>query len=231
MNNGKNLFFSVFVISLLLINVSFAQNFDINEIEEIFYKDILQISAYPGDPFSTNIFIDLIMIFLVPTGVIILFVYSIAGRFYHGHGQLQLLVSVLLYLVIVASGSYGIFIDLAAAYLGLLLIVGGLLFVWSHFTNRPSTSPGGPVSTSPGLATSPYRNMSRGDLNDEEKNKQHEIKSLKTQIARALKSNPQARVENMQQELAAKESELGQIQAALKYGKDIRDFGKHFKGN
>src|SRR3990167_3974271 len=93
------------LLLFLLSAVSFAQPFGINDIEKTFYKDILQIYQYPGAPFSGNPFTDIIMIFFIPTGFLVILVYTIAGRFYE-NPKLRLLLSVMFFLFAVAGGAF-----------------------------------------------------------------------------------------------------------------------------
>jgi len=123
------------LLLFLLSAVSFAQPFGINDIEKTFYKDILQIYQYPGAPFSGNPFTDIIMIFFIPTGFLVILVYTIAGRFYE-NPKLRLLLSVMFFLFAVAGGAFGYFVSLASAYLWLLFFIGGILFIFGHFGKR-----------------------------------------------------------------------------------------------
>lgn len=106
------------------------------DIGSILFVDLLQISQYPGMPFTGNIIQDLIMFFFVPTVFLVLTIYIIVGRIvHHGHKGLRLLLGIAVYLFVIAGGYFSFFVLLSGPYfVYLIFIVGGLYYFMEHFT-------------------------------------------------------------------------------------------------
>ena len=116
-------------VFLFLFSISFAQT----DIGYLIFRDILQVSEYPGSPFSGVIINDLVLYLFIPSVFIILVVHNLTSRFFKSE-KIKLLMSISFYLFIVFSGYYKLFMLLAGPYLIFLLIFVGLfLFFIGHF--------------------------------------------------------------------------------------------------
>src|SRR3989344_5197346 len=127
---------SLLALLALLAGASFAAPLGIGNAEEVFYRDILQISSFPGAPFTGNPFTDIIMVFFIPTGFMILFIHYVAAMFWQGHAKLNLLFTLMVYLFIIGSGAFQYFVGLASGYIPILLFFGGIFFVLQHFRRQ-----------------------------------------------------------------------------------------------
>lgn len=105
------------------------------DIGTILFVEILQMSQYPGSPFTGNIFQDLIMFLFVPSVFIILIIYMTVARILPSQmTKFRLLLGIAVYLFIIAGGYYPAFALLAGPYFIFLIFVLGLLyFVLEHF--------------------------------------------------------------------------------------------------
>lgn len=175
------------------------------DIGEILFRDILQMSAYPGSPFTGNIFQDLVMYFLVPSVFIILIVYMTVARIIpSGMRKMRLLLGITVYLFIIAGGYYQAFALLAGPYFIFLIFFLGLIyFVIEHFRGAGGHAAAGGGAAGPyphggseheGKGGGAFKTfMGMGEINPAERrrmeNREHQlqeqIKHLDKQIERA----------------------------------------------
>lgn len=105
------------------------------------FVELLGMTQYPGQPFTGNIFRDLIMFFIVPTIFIIMVLYIMSGRIIPNR-NFRIMLGVGAYLFIIAGGYYSFFALLAGPYfIFLIFILGVLGYLGSHF--RPHGGGGG----------------------------------------------------------------------------------------
>ncbi len=108
------------------------------------FVEVLKMTQYPGAPFTGNIINDLIMFFFIPMVFIILFTYILLGRIVYGVIWLRALLGIAIFLFMIVNGWFGIFAMLAGPYfIFLIVILGGLYFIPSHFGARPAGMPRG----------------------------------------------------------------------------------------
>ena len=121
------------------------------DIGEMLFVNILQMNQYPGQPFTGNIFQDLILFLIVPTIFIIMIIYTMAGRM-AADKKIRIMLGVGAYLFIVASGYYAAFALLSGPYfIFLIFILGVVSFLAGHFKGGgPGYSSGGGYSNSSG---------------------------------------------------------------------------------
>ncbi len=118
------------------------------DIGTLIFSQLLGMTQYPGSPFTGNLFRDLIMFLIVPTIFIILVIYTLSGRIVPAQVRLRVLLSIGVYLFIIAGGYYPVFALLAGPYFIFLIFILGILFYFmGHFTGqrpRAAGPPGGP---------------------------------------------------------------------------------------
>ena len=103
------------------------------DIGRILFVEILKMTEYPGGIFSNHTIMEnLVLYFLVPTVFIIIFLYVTVGRFFP-HQKIRLVLSITIYLFIIVSGFYAGFAYFAGPYVIFLIVIGGILFLYSHF--------------------------------------------------------------------------------------------------
>lgn len=113
------------------------------DIGDILFREILKVSAYPGAPFTGNIINDIVLYFFIPTVLLIMVVFVLLGRIAVQQKGLRLLLGVAIYLFVVFSGYFSVFILLGTAYFFLLVfIIGIIYFIPSHFRVRSHGYPG-----------------------------------------------------------------------------------------
>lgn len=216
---------------LLLASAGFAAPLGIGDAEKVFYRDILQISSYPGAPFTGNPFTDIIMVFFIPTGFLILFMHYVAAMFWQGHAKLNLLFTLMLYLFVIGSGAFQYFVGIAAGYIPILLFFGGIFFVLQHFrrqTHAPAQGGAHPMSMG-ALAgqQSDYSEMDRLSLNQHKERTERFISYLNQQIKEA-EANKEPRLETLRIQLVEKKQALDMINYELSRTKGFKEFGKRF---
>lgn len=97
------------------------------------FVDLLGMTQYPGQPFTGNIYRDLIMFLIVPTIFIIMVLYIMSGRIIPNR-NFRLMIGVGAYLFILAGGYYSFFALLSGPYfIFLIFILGVLGYLGSHF--------------------------------------------------------------------------------------------------
>ena len=113
------------------------------------FVELLGMTAYPGSPFTGNIYRDLIMFFIVPTIFIIMVLYIMSGRIIPNR-NFRIMLGVGAYLFIIAGGYYSFFALLAGPYfIFLIFILGVLGYLGSHFRSHGG---GGPYSRGGGYS-------------------------------------------------------------------------------
>ena len=194
--------FSLFLFS----NIAFAQNFD--DIGSLIFRDLLQMNDYPGAPFSGNIMQDLIMFLLVPSVFIILVIYTLTGRLV-ANAKLDLLLSVTIYLFIIASGFYRIFALLAGPYFIFLIFILGIVYFFAgHFGFRGgggfAAGRGGGFAAGGGTAI-------EGDVGEAAALKLNEIKGAVAAAKTSLKGSKGSQFAGMG--MVSANQELGKLMA------------------
>ena len=226
---------SLLALLALLAGASFAAPLGIGNAEEVFYRDILQISSFPGAPFTGNPFTDIIMVFFIPTGFMILFIHYVAAMFWQGHAKLNLLFTLMVYLFIIGSGAFQYFVGLASGYIPILLFFGGIFFVLQHFRRQPHPvgqgggGQGVPTMSMGALAErqTDYSEMDRLSLNQHKERTERFISYLKQQIKEA-ETNKEPRLETLRIQLVEKQQALDMIDYQLNRAKGFKEFGKRF---
>ena len=108
----------------------------IEDIGYLIFGQFLGMSQYPGQPFTGNIYRDLIMFLIVPTIFIIMVLYIMSGRIIPDK-KFRIMLGVGAYLFIIAGGYYSFFALLSGPYfIFLIFILGVFGYLARHF--RPS---------------------------------------------------------------------------------------------
>lgn len=137
------------------------------DIGELIFRQILQVTAYPGAPFTGEPIRDLIMFFLIPTIFIVLLIYIITDRF---PTKLRMILSIGIYLFVIAGGYFQAFMLLSGPYFIVLIFVLGL--IWFIFRGGFGAGKGRSTALAYGDSNSAgstkvlghYENMSRPEL-------------------------------------------------------------------
>lgn len=93
-----------------------------------------------------NVMEDLVMLFLLPTIILILFVYVLLKdlKILSGSKVMKLLIGLAVYLFVIFGGYYSMFAELAKTYFIILIFILGILyFVVGHFIAGPPKEGGG----------------------------------------------------------------------------------------
>jgi len=98
----------------------------------ILFVDILRVASYPGAPFSGIILNDVVLYFLLPTVLIMVFIYTLMDAMFDNK-KIRLLMSVSAYLFIVFGGFFSIFVNTAELYFFFMLVIGAIWFILRHF--------------------------------------------------------------------------------------------------
>ncbi len=121
----------------------------LEDIGYLVFAEFLGMTQYPGNPFTGNIYRDLIMFLIVPTIFIILVLYMMSGRIIPNR-NFRIMLGVGAYLFIIAGRYYAFFAYLAGPYfIFLIFILGVLGYLARHFrAGGGSYSRGGGYSRS-----------------------------------------------------------------------------------
>ncbi len=104
------------------------------DIGYLLFVEILGMTQYPGQPFTGNIYRDLVLFLVVPTIFIILVVYSMTGRIV-AQSRLRLLLALGAYMFIVAGGYYSTFALISGPYFIFLIFIMGIVYYFAeHFS-------------------------------------------------------------------------------------------------
>ncbi len=175
------------------------------DIGEMLFREILGMSAYPGSPFTGNIFQDIILFFFVPTVFLIIFVYvASAVVIAPENGKLRLLFGIAIYAFIIASRYFEGFAIFASQFYFIFVILIGLVYFLGRHFRRPGgghmayEGRGGAMAYSAQPAQHPhFESMSRRDLEQAEKRVKLEQQSIDEQIKKleGLKDNVAAKTD------------------------------------
>jgi len=103
------------------------------DIGQTLFVELLGMTQYPGQPFTGNIYRDIIMFLIVPTIFIIMVLYIMSGRVIPDK-KFRVMLGVGAYLFIIAGGYYSFFALLAGPYfIFLIFILGVLGYFAGHF--------------------------------------------------------------------------------------------------
>jgi hypothetical protein len=165
------------------------------DIGEMLFVDILRMSSYPGQPFTGNIFQDLILFLIVPTIFIIMVLYIATGRIIPDK-KIRVMLGVGAYLFIVASGYYSAFALLAGPYFIFLIFILGLLgFILGHFragggggggghySGGGNYSGGGGLGAATSGTSANYNNLSKNDVRKMISDHEEKLKNVRKKIA------------------------------------------------
>ena len=107
------------------------------DIGYLLFVEILQITEYPGSPFTGNPMVDIVEFFIIPTILMIVFIdvilksLPITGKM---GAATKMFFGVAIYLYLIVGGYFKIFALLAGPYfLFMIFIIGGLYFLGAHF--------------------------------------------------------------------------------------------------
>lgn len=156
------------------------------DIGSLLFVQILQITEYPGAPFTGNPMVDIVQFFIIPTILLIVFVYVILDalpitnsmgnktRFFFG---------VAIYLYIIVSGFFKVFAFLAGPYfLILIFVIGGIYFLARHFGGEDKGGHGLPSKEKGFLSSLGSRSDEIKQLIEEIKMDEEHIAELKQEI-------------------------------------------------
>src|SRR3989344_8505976 len=115
------------------------------DIGQTLFVELLGMTQYPGQPFTGNIYRDIIMFLIVPTIFIIMVLYIMSGRVIPDK-KFRVMLGVGAYLFVIAGGYYSTFALLAGPYFIVLIFIVGLLwFLVGHLTGRTPHAAGAPA--------------------------------------------------------------------------------------
>src|SRR3989338_9201240 len=218
------------------------------DIGEMLFREILGMSAYPGSPFTGNIFQDIILFFFVPTVFLIIFVYVASGIIIAPeNGKLRLLFGIAIYAFIIASRYFeGFAIFASQFYFIFVILIGIVYFLGRHF-RRPGGGTmayegrrGGAMAHegtqhggSSGHASQFISTLESDNtyaINDAIKSKENELRILKEQIKsiEGMAEKPGAKIKTAayheaERRLIREIEELKERNTALKrFSKDAR---------
>ncbi|MFH1631349.1 MAG: hypothetical protein ABIA21_04000 [Candidatus Aenigmatarchaeota archaeon] len=110
------------------------------DIGSFIFRDILRVYEYCAGckPFTGEPVTDLVLYLFIPMIFVILIIYMLLARMFpEGYKGIKLLMGIAVFLFIVFSGLFSIFIYLSGPYfIFLLAIVGVAMYLFSHF--RPA---------------------------------------------------------------------------------------------
>lgn len=204
-----------------------------DDIGQIIFVQLLQMTEYPGSPFTGEIARDLIMFLLVPSVFIILLIYMIIGRLFGmtavgAQQKLRLLVGITIYLFIIAGGYYRAFALLAGPYFLFLIFVLGLFyFIFSHFGVQAGGGgpyrEGGAFRTGGGNDSSVahYENMNYLQLMKAKKRIQTRLEDVEKEIHAAEAGKVEEDLQYLRRERVNLKQELREVDRQLNLGKRL----------
>ncbi|MFH1421060.1 MAG: hypothetical protein ABIG30_03830 [Candidatus Aenigmatarchaeota archaeon] len=115
------------------------------EITQLLFGDILRCDWCLAHQ-TGNIMEDVVMLFLLPTIILILFVYVLLKDLkIIPNKMMRLLLGFAVYMFVIFGGYYNMFAELAKTYFVILIFVLGIMyFVVGHFIKGPATAEGAP---------------------------------------------------------------------------------------
>ena len=169
----------------------------VEDIGTLIFSQLLGMTQYPGSPFTGNLFRDLIMFLIVPTIFIILVIYTLSGRIVPAQVRLRVLLSIGVYLFIIAGGYYPVFALLAGPYFIFLIFILGILFYFmGHFTgHRPRAAgpPGGPGGYPMGAGV--HEMSEQGYIGERMSDLKHDLDEAKLNLKIARDKNSEKEAE------------------------------------
>ena len=199
----------------------------LEDIGQLIFVQLLQMTDYPGSPFTGDIARDLIMFLLVPSVFIILVVYMMVGRVLPPGGiynKLRILLGITTYLFIIAGGYYRVFALLAGPYFIFLIFVLGILFFFiEHFgrrgPNELRSSYGSGHSTVSSTSIPHYENMGFIELNKTKKRIQARLADATHEIREAEAGKVEEDLTYLRKERVSLQQELREVERQLNLGK------------
>ena len=201
----------------------------LEDIGQLIFVQLLQMTDYPGSPFTGDIARDLIMFLLVPSVFIILVVYMMVGRVLPPGGiynKLRILLGITTYLFIIAGGYYRVFALLAGPYfIFLVFILGILFFILEHFRRRgqnelrSSYSGNGHSAGSSSTSIPHYENMGFIELNKTKKRIQARLADVTHEIRDAEAGKVEEDLTYLRKERVSLQQELREVERQLNLGK------------
>ncbi|MBS3053269.1 MAG: hypothetical protein J4469_02090 [Candidatus Aenigmarchaeota archaeon] len=199
----------------------------LEDIGQLIFVQLLQMTDYPGSPFTGDIARDLIMFLLVPSVFIILVVYMMVGRVLPPGGiynKLRILLGITTYLFIIAGGYYRVFALLAGPYfIFLVFILGILFFILEHFRRRAPnelrSSYGSGHSTVSSTSIPHYENMGFIELNKTKKRIQARLADVTHEIREAEAGKVEEDLTYLRKERVSLQQELREVERQLNLGK------------
>src|SRR3989338_2255042 len=199
----------------------------LEDIGQLIFVQLLQMTDYPGSPFTGDIARDLIMFLLVPSVFIILVVYMMVGRVLPPGGiynKLRILLGITTYLFIIAGGYYRVFALLAGPYfIFLVFILGILFFILEHFRRRAPnelrSSYGSGHSAVSSASIPHYENMGFIELNKTKKRIQARLADVTHEIRDAEAGKVEEDLTYLRKERVSLQQELREVERQLNLGK------------
>ncbi len=200
----------------------------VNDIGYLIFVQLLQMTEYPGSPFTGEIARDLIMFLLVPSVFILLVVYMMVGRVLPPgatYNKLRVLLGVTTYLFIIAGGYYRTFALLAGPYFIFLIFVLGILFFFiEHFGRRghalrSSYSGNGHSAGYSSTSIPHYENMNFIELNKTKKRIQARLADVTHEIHAAEAGKVEEDLQYLRKERVSLQQELREVERQLNLGK------------
>lgn len=202
-----------------------------DDIGQIIFVQLLQMTDYPGSPFTGDIARDLIMFLLVPSVFIILVVYMMVGRVLPPdatYNKLRVLLGVTTYLFIIAGGYYRTFALLAGPYfIFLVFVLGILFFLMEHFRRRgpnelrSSYSGNGHPAGSSSTSIPHYENMDFIQLMKTKKRIAARLQDVSREIHAAEAGKVEEDLQYLRKERVSLQQELREVERQLNVGKRL----------
>ena len=173
------------------------------DIGALLFREILQVSQYPGAPFSGQILNDIVLFFFIPTVFIILFTYFLLGMMFTPEQRgLRLLVGLAIYLFILFGGYFSVFALLAGPVFLWLIFGLGLLAFLARFLPGIGGGRGGPLR------------LKRGRKEAEIKLLRQRLKTLASKLEGAVSDNDQAKIDIYTKQIEETEDRLEELTGA-----------------
>ncbi len=200
-----------------------------DDIGQLIFVQLLQMTEYPGSPFTGDIARDLIMFLLVPSVFIILVVYMMVGRVLPPdptYNKLRVLLGTTTYLFIIAGGYYRTFALLAGPYFIFLIFVLGILFFFiEHFGRRGHelrssySGNGHPAGSASTTSVPRYENMGFIELRRTRKRIEARLQDVEKEIHAAEAGKVEEDLQYLRRERVSLKQELREVERQLNLGK------------
>ena len=167
------------------------------DIGTVLFREILQISQYPGAPFSGQILNDIVLFFFIPTVFLVMLVYFILGMlFTPEHRAMRLLVGLAIYMFILFGGFFSIFALLAGPLFIWLIFGLGLVYFLARFLPGISLGRGGAL---------------RGGKEFKVKELRERLETLKVELDAAVAEGDRKAVREIRQQIKDVEDKLERL--------------------